>query len=105
MHYVVTQAERDQIGRIMRLPMRRRLRLLWSVLRDRRITPVMEAPLVAALTYVLLPMNLFPRKLFLIRTFDDVIVAAVGLWLFVKLVPEDVLEDHIERIERHHDEE
>ncbi len=104
MHYVVSAAERDQIRRIMRLPMHRRVRLLWAVLRDPRITPIMEAPLAAAVAYVFLPFNVMPRRLFLLRTFDDLLVAATALWAFVKLVPDDMLDQHLARVERHRDE-
>jgi uncharacterized membrane protein YkvA (DUF1232 family) len=99
MHFLVTPLQRDHIQRIMRLSMSRRLRLLWAVLRDYRITPMMEAPLVAAVAYVLIPLNLVPRRLFIIRAFDDIIVAAAGLWLFVRLVPAVVLEEHLRRVE------
>jgi uncharacterized membrane protein YkvA (DUF1232 family) len=104
MHYLVSDSERDHIQRILRLSMTRRVRLLWAVLRDHRITPLMEAPLAAAVAYVVFPLNLFPRRLFIIRAFDDLIVAATALWLFVKLVPEGVLEEHLRRVERHEDE-
>ncbi len=105
MDFILSPSQRDHIQRIMRLSMGRRLRLLWTVLRDHRITPLMEAPLAAAVAYVLFPMNLVPRRLFLVRAFDDVIVAAAGLWLFVKLVPREVLEEQLARVERHQGEE
>jgi uncharacterized membrane protein YkvA (DUF1232 family) len=103
MNRVVTAAERDRIARIVRLPILRKLRLLTAVLRDRRVTPVMEAPLIGVVAYILLPMNLIPRRLFIIRTFDDLIVAALGLWLFVKLIPPEVLEEHLEQLEQNRD--
>jgi uncharacterized membrane protein YkvA (DUF1232 family) len=100
MNSFASSSERDNIGRIIDLPMRGKLRLAASLLRDQRITPTMEAPLFAVVAYVLLPIHIIPKKLFLLRPFDDIIVAALGLWMFVKLTPPEVLGEHLDRIEQ-----
>jgi uncharacterized membrane protein YkvA (DUF1232 family) len=99
MDAIVTPPEREQIERIIDLPMRKKLGLALDLFRDRRITPAMEAPLIAVVTYVLLPFNIIPRKLFFLRPFDDLIVAAIGLWLFVKLTPPELLAEHLDQVE------
>jgi uncharacterized membrane protein YkvA (DUF1232 family) len=99
MNSIASASERESIGRIIDLPMRAKLRLAMALLGDGRITPAMEAPLFAVVAYVLLPIHVVPRRLFFLRPFDDLIVAAMGLWLFVKLAPPSVLAEHLDRIE------
>jgi uncharacterized membrane protein YkvA (DUF1232 family) len=99
--FIVTASEWDHLRRIIDLPMRRKLRFAFGLTRDQRLTPVMAAPLLAVIVYLLLPINLIPKWLFLLRKFDNLIVGAVGLWLFVKLTPPEVLEDHLTGVEHH----
>lgn len=101
MDFIANHEQRDLVRRLVRLPMFGKLHLVTSVLRDSRVTPLMEAPLLAAVAYIVLPINLVPRRLFFVRTFDDVIVAGLGLWLFVRLVPPEVLDEHLKKIESH----
>ena len=97
--FLVTPSEREQIIRIIRLPMRKKFRLAWGLRHDDRMTSLMTAPLLAAIAYVLLPVNILPRRLPILRTFDDLIVAATALLLFVKLAPAGVLDEHLRRLD------
>ncbi len=98
--------ERSQLSRVLRLPLRRKFRLAWRLRRDARISQAMKLPLVVVIAYLLTPINLLPlripfvRRLPFVKQLDNLIVAALGLWLFVKLVPQDVLEDHLSRVEK-----
>jgi uncharacterized membrane protein YkvA (DUF1232 family) len=97
---IVTASERDHIRRILALPMARKLRLLFALMRDGRLTPLMFAPLIGVIVYILLPINLIPRWFFILRKFDDLLIGFLGLWLFVKLTPPEILDDNLAGIER-----
>ncbi|HTE85291.1 MAG TPA: hypothetical protein VK821_11205 [Dehalococcoidia bacterium] len=96
---IASPSERDHLRRIIGLPARRKLRFLFGLTRDDRLTPLMFAPLVGVIAYTLLPVNVIPRWLFLLRKFDNLIIGAVGLWLFVKLTPPEVLDEHLASLE------
>lgn len=90
----------DQFHRLRRLPLRRKLRLAWRLRRDKRVSVLAKLPFILVIAYVLSPINLLPKWLPIVRRFDNFIIAAVGLWLFVRLVPHDLLEEHLSRVER-----
>jgi uncharacterized membrane protein YkvA (DUF1232 family) len=98
--------EKLQLRRILRLPLRRKFRLAWRMRRDRRVSQAMKLPLIVVIAYLLTPINLLPlripfvRRLPFIRQLDNLIMAALGIWLFVKLVPDDLLEEHLSGVEK-----
>lgn len=96
---VVTPEDRSYIGRILRLSFRRKAQLAWNLRRDPEVTRVMTLPLIAAVLYVLLPLHIVPRWVPFFRRLDNLAVAALGLYLFVKLVPRSVLDEHLQRVE------
>jgi len=97
---IASPTERDHLRRILGLPVRRKLRFAFGLTRDGRLSPLMLAPLVGVIAYLILPINLIPKWLFLIRKFDNLIIGLIGLWLFVKLTPPEVLDDHLAQVER-----
>lgn len=98
--------ERAQLSRILRLSVRRKVRLAWRLRRDRRVSLAMKVPLIVVIAYLVTPISLLPtripfvRRLPFIRELDNLIIAALGLWMFVKLVPDDVLEEQLARVEK-----
>lgn len=56
---------------------------------------------LAALVYVMLPIDLFPEILVpFVGILDDVVVVVWAFWVFLKLSPKDVLMEHGRRIAR-----
>ena len=98
---IATAAERDHIRRILGLPMGRKLRLLIALTRDGRLTPLMFAPLIGVVGYIILPVNIIPKWFLVLRKLDNLLIGLVGLWLFVKLTPPEILDDNLAVIEGH----
>lgn len=76
----------------------RRLRVdvhaAWLAARDRR-TPWYARGLGLAITaYALSPIDLIPDFIPVLGLLDDAILLPLGLWLFVKMLPEGVFEEH-----------
>jgi uncharacterized membrane protein YkvA (DUF1232 family) len=98
--------EKDHLRRILRLSLRRKFRLAWRMRHDPRVSQAAKLPLIVALAYVLSPVSILParipfaRRLPFIRQIDNFIMAAIGLWLFVKLIPHLILEEHLSGVER-----
>ena len=96
---IVSASERDHIRRILALPMGRKLRLLFSLMHDGRLTPLMFAPLIGVIAYIVLPINLIPKWVFILRKMDNLLIGFLGLWLFVKLTPPEILDENLAGIE------
>lgn len=97
---VVSYDERNQIKRILGLPLRRKLRFAMSLRRDSRVTGLMQLPLLAIVAYLVLPVHVVPRWIPFFRRLDNLVALAIGLWVFIKLTPPHLLEDHLERAEQ-----
>ena len=96
---ILTPEERGRIRRILALPLRHKARFAWRLRNDPRVTRQMKLPIAFVIGYLLLPVHVVPRWVPLFRRLDNLVVAAAGLWLFVKLIPPDLLEEHLERVE------
>ena len=90
----------DDLRRLRKLPLRRKLRLARRLHSDERVSRFAKLPLIGVIAYVMSPINILPRWLPIVRRFDNFIIAAVGLWLFVKLVPHELLDEHLAGIEK-----
>jgi len=103
MQKIVSADDRSRIAEVTKLPLWQKVRLAWRLRRDRRVPALMILPLAGVIIYIVLPFHVLPRRLKLLRTFDDLLVAAAGLWLLVKLIPKDVLDEHLGRLAPEHD--
>ncbi len=90
----------DDLRRLRNLPLRRKLRLAWRLRSDPRVSRYAKLPLIGVIAYVVSPLNILPRWLPIVRRFDNFIIAAIGLWIFVKLVPHELLDEHLAHIEK-----
>jgi uncharacterized membrane protein YkvA (DUF1232 family) len=100
MKRIITEDERARIASMLALPMSRKLRLAWALRHDSRVTRIMMFPLAAVIAYIILPVHVLPRRVPFLRTIDNLLIAGVGLWLFVKVMPSDLLDEHLERVKR-----
>ena len=74
------------------------VRLYWRLFRDRRVSPLAKALLVASLAYVVWPLDIIPDFLPVIGEVDDVGIVLSGLWLFIRLCPPEVVLERVREI-------
>ena len=100
MKMILTEDERARIATMLALPLTRKLRLVWTLRRDERVTRTMMLPLAVVVAYIVLPIHVLPRRVPFRGALDNLLIAAVGLWLFVKVTPPHVLDEHLDRVKR-----
>lgn len=79
----------------MRLPWRRRPALFWRLLRDSRVPLPAKTVLPVVGLYLLMPLDVIPDFIPVLGQLDDLLVVALGLWLFLKLCPEGIVREHL----------
>lgn len=85
----------DTWKRVMRLPLRAKGRLAVHLLTDPRVPWYAKALLPGLLLYLAMPLDLIPDFIPILGQLDDLLVIAVGGWLFLRLCPKGVIEDHL----------
>lgn len=64
-------------------------KLVFRLLRDPRVNPFLKLIPVAAIVYLVIPIDLL-----ILNPLDDAAVIGFGLFIFVELCPQDVVEEH-----------
>lgn len=67
-----------------------RIKLVYRLMLDRRVSIFLKALPVASLVYLVLP-ELFP-------VIDDAIVLWLGSYLFVELCPDEIVDEHMKKL-------
>lgn len=67
---------------------------LWRAARDPRVPWVAKAVAGAVAAYALSPIDLIPDFVPVLGYLDDLLIVPAGIWLAVRLVPPDILEEH-----------
>ena len=80
---------------VLRLPTY--ARVVWGLLRDRRVPLPLKGLLVAALAYLVSPIDMIPDAIPIIGQADDLTVLLLVLDLFIRNAPPDVREEHMRR--------
>jgi len=75
-----------------------RIKLILRLMGDRRVSIFLKALPFASLAYLILPEGL--AALPLVTPVDDALVIWLGLYLFVELCPDDVVEEHLQALQR-----
>ncbi len=91
--------ERALVRRIVRLPLRSKLRLALALVRDSRIPLVVRAIPPGLILYLATPIDLIPDFIPIIGHLDDMVILIVGVGLLLRFTPRVVLEDHVARLE------
>jgi uncharacterized membrane protein YkvA (DUF1232 family) len=91
---------RQVVTRAARLPMVHRLRLAWRLARSRRVPLRVRMPLLALLLYLAMPLDIVPDFIPVLGQLDDVLVAGLAVWWFLRTCPPEVAMDEIERLEQ-----
>jgi len=68
-----------------------RARLIYHLMRDRRVRTVLKLIPLASLAYLVIP-DFIPFPI------DDVLVIAFGMNTFLKLCPADIVQEHTDRL-------
>ena len=78
-------------------------RLVWGLARDPRVPAPQKLILVVIIGYLLMPIDLIPDFIPVLGQLDDVAVVLLGLDLFIKSAPDDVVDAHLARIAKGRD--
>lgn len=78
-------------------------RLVWGLARDGRVPAPQKLILVGMIGYLLMPLDLIPDFIPVLGQLDDVAVVLLGLDLFIKSAPSEVVDEHLARIAKGRD--
>ncbi len=70
------------------------IRLLWKVVRDKRVPMLVRGSLIGIAAYLALPFDVVPDWLPVLGQVDDVVILTVGVRTVLRQVPEPVLREH-----------
>ena len=79
------------------------IRLVWALLRDGRVPAQQKLILVGIAAYVVLPIDLIPDFVPVLGQLDDIAVVLLGLDLFIRGAPPEIVEEHLARISQDKD--
>ncbi len=85
--------------RVAALSLHRKGRLAWRLLGDRRVPLRARAILPAVVLYLAMPLDLVPDFIPVVGYLDDLLVVLAAAWLFLRLAPAGVLEEHVAALE------
>lgn len=74
----------------------RQVRLVWRLLRDRRVPVGLKVIPFLSLAYLAFPADIVPDVLVGLGQLDDVAVIALGCRLFLELSPSAVVQEHMD---------
>jgi uncharacterized membrane protein YkvA (DUF1232 family) len=93
----------SEMGRLARrvaaLSLRRKARLAWRLLADRRVPLRARAVLPAVVLYLAMPLDIVPDFIPVVGYLDDLLIILGAAWLFLRLVPAGVLEEQVAALE------
>ena len=96
--FVRAEGEASPAKAILRLPWRKRPALFWRLFRDPRVPLPAKLVLPAMGLYLVVPIDPIPDFIPVLGYLDDLLVVAAGLWLFLKLCPRSVFDEHVTRL-------
>ncbi|MBI4306654.1 MAG: DUF1232 domain-containing protein [Chloroflexi bacterium] len=84
----------------MDLSWRNRGRLVFRLLRDRRVPLLARAIIPLLVLYLLSPIDLIPDFIPVLGYADDLLVLALAVWAFAKLADPAIVREHASRLMR-----
>jgi len=91
----------EVVDLIRRLPTY--IRLLWALLRDGRVPAQQKLILAGIGAYLFFPIDLIPDFVPVLGQLDDLAVVILGLDLFIRSAPADIVEEHLAKISQDKD--
>jgi uncharacterized membrane protein YkvA (DUF1232 family) len=70
------------------------LKLLWNVVRDKRVSKVVRGGLIGIAAYLAMPFDVVPDWIPVLGQVDDVVMLTVGVRALLRQVPEPVIREH-----------
>ena len=86
----------EVVDLIRRLPTY--IRLVWALLRDGRVPAQQKLILAGIGAYLFFPIDLIPDFVPVLGQLDDLAVVILGLDLFIRSAPADIVEEHLAKI-------
>jgi uncharacterized membrane protein YkvA (DUF1232 family) len=74
--------------------LRRDLHATWLAARDPRVPWYAKAVALFVTAYAFSPIDLIPDFVPILGLLDDLIIVPIGLWLAIRLIPPDILQEH-----------
>jgi uncharacterized membrane protein YkvA (DUF1232 family) len=99
MHRGTDERSRSLLKRVLRLPMRAKLRLAWLTFRDRRVPLLVRLLPPALIFYLAMPVDIIPDFIPVIGQLDDLLVVAIGAGLLLRMAPLEVIDAHVSDLE------
>ncbi|HLB26947.1 MAG TPA: DUF1232 domain-containing protein, partial [Dehalococcoidia bacterium] len=93
-----TPEERSLVRRVLRLPLRGKLRLALALVREPRVPLLVRALPPALVLYLAMPLDIIPDFVPVIGHLDDALVLLIGIALVLRFTPRGVLEEQVERL-------
>lgn len=90
---------RQVVRRTLRLPVAHRFRLAWRLGMSPRVPMRARLPLLALIVYLAMPLDIVPDFIPVLGQLDDVLIAGVAVWWFLRACPPAVAVAEIERLE------
>lgn len=79
------------------------IRLAWYLLADDKVSKLTKAIIPASLLYVISPIDLIPAAIFpVIGTLDDLGVIMLGMAMFIKMCPPELVQYYKEQLRLAH---
>jgi uncharacterized membrane protein YkvA (DUF1232 family) len=78
-------------------------RLVWALLRDGRVPASQKLILAGIGAYLFFPIDLIPDFVPVLGQLDDLAVVLLGLDLFIRSAPADIVEEHLAKISQDKD--
>ncbi|MSQ40068.1 MAG: DUF1232 domain-containing protein [Dehalococcoidia bacterium] len=79
------------------LPIKGKFLVLARLFRDPRVPLGAKLVLPPTLLYILMPIDIIPDFIPVLGYLDDLLVITLGLGLFLRLCPHELVREHIER--------
>ena len=78
----------------------KQLKLIGRLMADSRISPFVKVLPIAALAYLISPVDLAPGVVFpVVGALDDAAIMWIGSTLFVQLCPDNVVKEHMDDLD------
>jgi uncharacterized membrane protein YkvA (DUF1232 family) len=70
------------------------VRLVWSLVWDRRVNIFLKLIPLAGIAYVIFPLDFIPDFIPVLGQIDDLGIIIGSMWLFVDLIPKSIVAEH-----------
>jgi len=95
---MTTEKPESPAKAISKLPFRKRFVLFWRLWTDKRVPLSAKLLLPGMALYLVIPFDLIPDFIPVLGYLDDLLVIVLGLWLFLRLAPRPVFDEHLRRL-------